>query len=129
MGWDPKFISKFWGLLMERWDIIYQIYSTHYPKTDGVSEILNPILEKYLSCYFSLHRTIWVSCRRPQNFPTNWLKEKICMRIRLKWVLVVILGTLDMKFPTESPIESVTDPNTRINVALKDATIIHHIYK
>ena len=45
---DPKFTSKFWKKLMILCGITLQMSSSHHPQTDGISEVMNRMIENYL---------------------------------------------------------------------------------
>ena len=53
---DPKFTSKFWRSVMQLCKIKLQMSSSHHPETDGISEVMNHVVEKYLRCYCSFLR-------------------------------------------------------------------------
>lgn len=68
---DPKFTSAFWEHLMKMCDIKLRRSSSHHPQTDGSSEIMNRLVEKYLRCYCSLNQHDWDSLLPTAEFAFN----------------------------------------------------------
>lgn len=53
---DPKFTFQFWSQLLKLCGVGKHMSSTHHPYTYGASEIMNRLLENYLSLYCSLRQ-------------------------------------------------------------------------
>lgn len=52
----PKFASDPWSRLTELCGIGLRLSSSHRPKTDGSSAIMNCMIEKFLRCYCAYHQ-------------------------------------------------------------------------
>ena len=48
---DKWFISKFWGLFIDYLGIKHKLSTVYHPQTDGQTERLNAIAEKYIRHY------------------------------------------------------------------------------
>ena len=56
---DAKFTSRFWNELMKLCGIRTNISTSYHPQTDGVSEIMNRMVENFLRFYCSLRKNDW----------------------------------------------------------------------
>ncbi|MBW0536644.1 hypothetical protein O181_076359 [Austropuccinia psidii MF-1] len=55
----PLFISSFWTNPCQKLKISRDLSTAYHPETDGQTERLNKILEKYLCMYVSYHQDDW----------------------------------------------------------------------
>lgn len=68
---DPKFTSRFWAMLMELYGITLKMSTSHHPQTDGISEVMNRVIEKYLQCYYSCNQSNWDELLPAAEFAHN----------------------------------------------------------
>ncbi|MBW0544585.1 hypothetical protein O181_084300 [Austropuccinia psidii MF-1] len=55
----PLFVSSFWTNLCQKLKISRDLSTAYHPETDGKTERVNQILEKYLPMYVSYHQDDW----------------------------------------------------------------------
>ena len=65
------FVSYFWDQLITRFGIKADLSTAYHPETDGQTEILNSILEKYLEAYVNFLQNDWVSWLLSAEFVIN----------------------------------------------------------
>ena len=73
---DPNFTSNFWKELMKLCGTRCQISSNHHRQTDGVSEIMNRMVENYLRCYCFLRQDDWNLLLPAAEFAYNSSESK-----------------------------------------------------
>ncbi|MBW0581447.1 hypothetical protein O181_121162, partial [Austropuccinia psidii MF-1] len=56
------FVSSFWTQLCQELKISRDLSTAFHPETDGQTEKVNQILEKYLRMYVSYHQDYWYTC-------------------------------------------------------------------
>ena len=68
---DPKFTSKFWEYLMKLLGVKLKMSTSHYPQTEGSSEIMNRMVENYIPCYCSYNQMIGTTYYMQRNLHTT----------------------------------------------------------
>lgn len=70
-GWGPQFVSKLWTHFLKGLQIKPCLSSGYHPQSDGQTERVNMILEKYLCCFVPACQDDWVSWLRVAQFAYN----------------------------------------------------------
>lgn len=68
---DPKFTSKFWSELINLCDICTKMSASHHSQSNGLSEIMNRMLEIYIQCYCALNQRNWDKLLPAAGFAYN----------------------------------------------------------
>ncbi|MBW0555757.1 hypothetical protein O181_095472 [Austropuccinia psidii MF-1] len=55
----PLFVSSFWTNLCQRLKVSRDLSTAYHPESDGQTERVNQIIEKYLWMYVSYHQDDW----------------------------------------------------------------------
>lgn len=103
--------------------------STH-PQTDGVSEIMNRMLENYLQCYCKYHQSDWDDLLASAAFSYNSavIESMGCSPFELD--LVYRPKTpLDFLSSNDSPVESVNEFKSRLRSFYEDAKFAQQLAK
>ena len=56
---DPKFTSLFWRSVLDNCNVSLRMSTSHHPQTDGLSEIMNKMVENYIRCFCNFNQTNW----------------------------------------------------------------------
>ncbi|MBW0594071.1 hypothetical protein O181_133786 [Austropuccinia psidii MF-1] len=65
------FVSSFWTKLCQKLKISRDLSTAYHPETDGQTDRVNQILEKYLWMYVSYHQDYWNTCLPLAEFAYN----------------------------------------------------------
>ena len=127
---DPKFTSKFWARLMDLCGIHTKMSTSHHPQTDGISEVMNRLIENYIRCYCSFHQHDWDELLPAAEFAHNSALSVDLgaspFEVDLGWQprsLVDLLGQADVD------VGYVKDFRDRMREALHDARFSHQLAK
>jgi len=66
-----QFVSEFWKAFCELLEIEEQLSTAYHPQTDGQSERMNAIMDKYLRAYINYQQNNWVSLLATCEFSAN----------------------------------------------------------
>ena len=58
---DPKFVRKFWQSFMGKLNTNLNMSTARHPRTDGLTERVNQIMQTLLSCYCAESGFVWTS--------------------------------------------------------------------
>ena len=127
---DPKFTSKFWKKLMELLGVQLKMSTSRHPQTDGLSEVMNRMVENYLRCYCNYHQNDWDELLPAAEFAYNSaVSEDLGMSP----------FEVDLGYCPKSPLELISDAKhenesvqefkTRLKESLNDAIYAHKIAK
>jgi transposase InsO family protein len=72
----PQFIALFWKHLTRRLQITNLLSTAHHPETDGQTERINAVLERYLRAYVSYLQDDWVDWLPLAEFATNSVQSE-----------------------------------------------------
>lgn len=116
---------------MEPCDIKTKMPSTHYTQTDGLSETINRIIENYLQCYCFLRQDDWtiVFLLAAKNAYNSSNSEQLQVTSSETNLGYNPRGLLDVVFPTDMAVESVTQFNSMVTFALDAAKFLHELFK
>ncbi len=94
------------------------------PSSDGASEVMKRMVEKYLRCYCSYHPCDWNELLYSAEFPYNSaISEYFGMtpfEMDLGWNPK---SPIDMLARNECPVETVSEFNLRLNKTLSDVKV------
>ena len=62
---DTRFTSKFWVGLFKMWGTECKFSTANHPQTDGQTERVNQMLERYLRHYVTAAKTNWLELLKP----------------------------------------------------------------
>ncbi len=127
---DPKFTSKFWKRLMELCNVKLEMSSSHHPQTDGASEIMHRMVEKYLRCYYNYHQDDWDALLSGAEFAYNSAVSKDLgmapFEVNLGWNPK---SPLDLVSDTNVPNETVSEFKERLKTTLDEAKFAYKLAK
>lgn len=126
---DPKFTSAFWTHLMNLCDVTLRMFISHHPQIDGDSEIMNYIIENYLRCYCSLHKSDWDELLASAEFSFNYSPLEATGYTPFE---------PDLGCSPSPPLDSITRKNSTdihsveqlrrvLSSSMSDATFSHHL--
>lgn len=100
---------------MELCDAKLRISTSHYPQTDGLSEIMNPLVENYLRYYCSLNQTKWDTLLPSAEFAfSSSLLDTTgytSFELDIRWTSRSPLNTIRPKLATDVPAANALHDN------------------
>ena len=127
---DPKFTSKFWKRLMELCGIKLKMSTSRHPQTDGLSEIMNRMVENYIRCYCNYHQNDWDELLPAAEFAYNSaVSEDMSMSPFEMDLGYLPKSPLDSLYGSSETNEKIKDFKLQLKESLKDAIYAHRITK
>eukprot|EP00737_Agarophyton_chilense_P002170 gb/GEZJ01002467.1/.p1 GENE.gb/GEZJ01002467.1/~~gb/GEZJ01002467.1/.p1 ORF type:complete len:321 (-),score=19.04 gb/GEZJ01002467.1/:658-1620(-) len=127
---DPRFVSAFWKALMDLCGVESRMSSARHPQTDGASEVMNRMIEKYIRCFCSFEQTDWDLLLPSAEFAYNSAaSEDLGMspfEVDLGWKPK---APLDALFRRSTTVKSLGDFRDQMKMVLEDAAYAHELAK
>ena len=67
----PIFTSAFWSALCYHSRIKRRLSTAFHPQTDGQTERVNQVIERYLRCYVGENQAVWPALLKEAQFACN----------------------------------------------------------